>query len=223
MPRQPRPVIPEVPLHITQRGNNRQVCFFGQSDFLVYLDLLRRAAKQSACKLHAYVLMSNHVHLLVTPSDEIGPAAMMKSVGENYVRYVNRRYARTGGLWEGRYRSCLVQSETYLMVCQRYIELNPVRAGMVVAPIHYQWSSYRCNAHGEVNKLVTPHELYQRLGSALEIRTLAYRALFDEVLSENTMKQLRRATNGGLTLGNQAFTDRVQELLKQTPGSDQLV
>ncbi len=223
MPRQPRPVIPEIPLQITQRGNNRQICFFDRSDFMVYLDLLRKAAKQSSCQLHAYVLMSNHIHLLVTPSDEAGPGAMMKSLGENYVRYVNRRYERTGGLWEGRYRSCLVQSETYLMVCQRYIELNPVRAGMVAAPFHYHWSSYRCNAHGEVNELVTPHELYLRLGRGSDERIHAYRALFNEVLGGNTMKQLRRATNGGLALGNQSFTDRVQELLKRPPGSDQLV
>ncbi len=148
---------------------------------------------------------------------------MMKSLGERYVRYVNRRYTRTGALWEGRYRSSLVQSERYLMVCHRYIELNPVRARMVAEPNHYPWSSYRCNAHGEASTLVTPHELYCRLGNDVRSRALAYRALFDEALSDDTLKLLRQASQGSFTLGNIEFTDYVANLLKPTPGSDQLV
>lgn len=222
MPRHPRPVIPKVPLHIIQRGNNRQICFFGHSDFIVYLDMLGIAARQAACQVHAYVLMTNHIHLLLTPNDEQGPAALMKSLGERYVRYVNRRYARTGTLWEGRYRSCLVQSERYLMVCQRYIELNPVRASLVIDPFHYPWSSYRCNAHGESNGLVTPHELYSRLGNDAASRTHAYRALFHEVLGAGILKELRQAAHGSLALGDQEFTDHVAKLLKP-PGSDRVV
>ncbi|MDB5936693.1 MAG: transposase, partial [Massilia sp.] len=149
MARAPRPVLPDVPLHITQRGNNRLNCFFGEIDYLVYLELLRAAAQDASCDLHAYVLMTNHVHLLITPKDERGPASLMKSLGERYVQYVNRRYARTGTLWEGRYHSCLVQSERYLMVCQRYIELNPVRAMLADNPARYQWSSFLCNAYGK--------------------------------------------------------------------------
>jgi putative transposase len=223
MPRHPRPVIPEVPLHITQRGNNRQICFFGRADFMVYLQLLGVAARQAACQVHAYVLMTNHIHLLLTPNDERGPAVLMKSLGERYVRYVNRRYSRTGTLWEGRYRSCLVQSERYLMECQRYIELNPVRAALVTDPIDYPWSSYRCNAHGDKSPLVAHHELYNRLGHDVASRTVAYRALFDEVLGAAALKQLREATNGSLALGNQEFKDHVVKLLHIPPGSDQVV
>jgi putative transposase len=226
MPRHPRPVIPEIPLHIIQRGNNRQTCFFEPTDFMVYLDLLGIASRESGCPVHAYVLMTNHVHLLLTPGDERGPAAMMKSVGERYVRYVNRRYTRTGTLWEGRYRSCLVQSERYLMVCYRYIELNPVRACMVADPQQYLWSSYRCNAHGEHNGLVTPHELYSQLGNDTASRQFAYRALFNDLLSDETLKTLRQASHGGFVLGNLDFADYVTGLLQPKPlkpGSDQLV
>lgn len=223
MPRHPRPVIPEVPLHIIQRGNNRQICFFGNADFMVYLDLLGEAAERTSCRIHAYVLMTNHIHLLLTPSDERGPAALMKSLGERYVRYVNRRHGRTGTLWEGRYRSSLVQSEHYLMACQRYIELNPVRADMVADPFQYPWSSYRCNALGEGNGLVTPHELYRQLGDDAEARKLAYRALFEEVLSADTLNDLRQAVHCGVALGNLQFKDHVVKLLNGQPGSDQLV
>jgi putative transposase len=201
MPRQPRPVAADVPLHITQRGNNRLRCFFEDDDYRVYLHLLRAASLQAECRIHAYVLMSNHVHLLVSPKDELGPALMMKSLGQRYVQYVNRRYARTGTLWEGRYHSCLVHSETYLMVCQRYIELNPVRAGLVVAPALYSWSSYHHNAHGQSSKLVVQHELYGRLGQDMASRQSAYRALFDELIDPETLRRVRKATRGGRVLG----------------------
>jgi putative transposase len=190
---------------------------------MVYLDLLGRAARQAACQIHAYVLMTNHIHLLLTPTDELGPAALMKSLGERYVKYVNRRYARTGTLWEGRYRSCLVQSERYLMVCQRYIELNPVRANLVSDPVHYPWSSYRCNAHGEEGGLVTPHELYGRLGHDEASRAGAYRELCRQILTEDTLTQVRRATHRSLAFGNRAFADQMVQLLRpitSAPGSD---
>jgi putative transposase len=213
MSRQSRPVVPEIPLHITQRGNNRLRCFFSDSDFMVYLDLLGIAARRTACQIHAYVLMTNHIHLLLTPTDEQGPAAMMKSLGERYVKYVNRRYSRTGTLWEGRYRSCLVQSERYLMVCQRYIELNPVRAKLVNDPFHYPWSSYLRNAHGKECGLVTPHELYSRLGNDKASRESSYRELFSEILTEDTLDQLRRATHRSLAFGNRAFADQMAKQL----------
>ncbi|MFC0130930.1 transposase [Massilia eurypsychrophila] len=201
MPRQPRPVAADVPLHITQRGNNRLRCFFEDDDYRVYLYLLRAASLQAECRIHAYVLMSNHVHLLVSPKDELGPALMMKSLGQRYVQYVNRRYARTGTLWEGRYHSCLVHSETYLMVCQRYIELNPVRAGLVAAPALYAWSSYHHNAHGPSSKLVVQHELYGRLGQDTASRQSAYRALFDELIDPEIFRRVRKATRGNTALG----------------------
>lgn len=207
MPRQARPVIPDIPLHITQRGNNRQTCFFGDSDFLVYLDLLHIAAHKSNCRIHAYALMTNHVHLLISPMSEGGPGALMKAVGERYVQYVNRRHKRTGTLWEGRYRSCLVQCERYLMICQRYIELNPVRAQMVMHPSDYRWSSYRHNAGGEESELITPHELYCRLGSDHGTCVQAYRALFDEALTSIELDRVRSATYRNGVLGTQEFSD----------------
>lgn len=213
MPRQSRSVIADVPLHITQRGNNRLRCFFEATDFLVYLNLLHAAAIEADCKVHAYVLMTNHVHLLVSPSDELGPAALMKFLGERYVQYVNRRYTRTGTLWEGRYHSCLVQSERYLMVCQRYIELNPVRARLVGEPANYPWSSYQHNAHGAESKLVTQHELYRRMGNNPASRQSAYRALCEEALNCDELDRVRRATHGNHALGMLEFTDRLSVLL----------
>ena len=209
MPRHPRPVLADVPLHITQRGNNRLKCFFGDGDFEVYLDLLQRAAELAHCEVHAYVLMTNHVHLLVSSSNTNGPAKLMKSLGERYVQYVNRRYARTGTLWEGRYRSCLVQSERYLMICQRYIELNPVRAQLVSHPADYPWSSYRRNAHGEGRAVITPHELYGRLGFDPVSREIAYRAMFKNALPEKTINKIRRATDSNNALGSPRFTERM--------------
>ncbi len=221
MARPPRPVVADVPLHITQRGNNRLNCFFADSDYLVYLDLLQTAAHDSSCEVHAYVLMTNHVHLLVSPKGERGPSRLMKSLGERYVQYVNRRYARTGTLWEGRYHSCLVQSERYLMVCQRYIELNPVRAQLVSNPGSYGWSSFRRNAHGEDNLLVKPHELYVRLGNDPGARERAYRDLFAEALAENTLVEVRQATHHNRVLGTQEFRDDISQMLgRKVPARD---
>jgi putative transposase len=205
MPRQSRPVVPDIPLHITQRGNNKLPCFFEESDFLVYLKLLHAASIRAECRVHAYVLMRNHVHLLVSPTDAQGPAMLMKSLGERYVQYVNRRHSRTGTLWEGRYHSCLVQSERYLMVCQRYVELNPVRACLVNEPSAYPWSSYLHNAHGQKTEIVAPHELYSRMGHDPASRQSAYRALFEEGLGSDALIQLRRATHGHTALGSPEF------------------
>jgi putative transposase len=213
MARPPRPVVPGVPLHITQRGNNRLNCFFASGDYPMYLDLLQSAAYDASCQVHAYVLMTNHVHLLVSPKHESGPSVLMKSLGERYVQYVNRRHSRTGALWEGRYHSCLVQSERYLMVCQRYIELNPVRAGLTIHPVDYPWSSYRRNAHGGGSFPVTPHELYDRLGSHASSREDAYRELFKDVLTEERLVELRQATHANRLLGTQKFKTEMTKML----------
>lgn len=212
MPRQSRPVIPEVPLHITQRGNNKLPCFFEEADFLVYLKLLHTASSRAACRVHAYVLMSNHVHLVVSPTDAQGPAMLMKSLGERYVQYVNRRHGRTGTLWEGRYHSCLVQSERYLMICQRYVELNPVRACLVNEPSAYPWSSYHHNAHGRQCKIIAPHELYSRMGFDPVARQAAYRALFEEELASDALTQLRNATHGNTALGSPEFIEQFAQV-----------
>ncbi len=202
MPRPPRVVLPSVPLHVIQRGNNRVPCFTAHNDYLVYLDLLRECAFDCGCALHAYVLMSNHVHLLLSPDDDDSVSTMMQRLGRRYVLYFNRRHARTGTLWEGRFRSSLVQDERYLMVCHRYIELNPVRAGMVDAPSDYPWSSHRGNALGRHDPLLTPHLLYNRLGKTSTARQTAYRHLFSEALSDDTLDQLRQAGRGNRPLGS---------------------
>jgi putative transposase len=213
MPRRPRPVLAEIPLHIIQRGNNRTRCFFGDADHLVYLDLLKRCAVDAQCLVHAYVLMSNHVHLLVTPQTRTSPAALMKALGQRYSQYVNRRYHRTGSLWEGRYKSSLVDHARYLLVCQRYIELNPVRAQMVTHPSHYPWSSYRTNAHGHPSELITPHLVYTALASHPVAREQAYRQLFEIPLPDETLNQVRRAACGNFVLGDACFAAAMAQSL----------
>ena len=150
MPRRARLVPPGVPLHLIQRGNNRQVCFLAEDDCRFYLDWLTHYARKLDVAIHAWVLMTNHVHLLVSPADPAGPGAVMQALGQRYVQHFNRAWARSGTLWEGRFRSCPVDAEAYLLACQRYIELNPVRAGMVGHPAEYRWSSFRANALGEL-------------------------------------------------------------------------
>ena len=220
MPRRARLVLPNVPMHLIQRGNNRQACFFADEDFLFYLEWLREYAGKSGCLIHAYVLMTNHVHLLIStrPGGDIG--ALMKALGQRYVQYVNRTYRRSGSLWEGRFRSCLIQEEDYLLACQRYIELNPVRAAMVEHPADYRWSSFRANAQGETSMLLTPHRLYQALGNEPLLRQAAYRELFRYELEPRLIDSIRQATNGNFVLGNARFSDEIAATLgkRVTPG-----
>lgn len=211
MPRRPRLVVPEVPLHIIQRGNNRNNCFFSHSDYQAYLGMLKESADAAECQVHAYVLMTNHVHLLVTPLHERSASELMKSTGERYVQFVNRRYGRAGTLWQGRYRSCLVQDEIYFMVCQRYIEMNPVRAGMVTNPALHKWSSHRAYAYGDANPVITPHSLIDGLGFNKTSRQIAYRSLFDQVIPSGTVEHLRQATNGNFAFGDDAFATCMRE------------
>ena len=135
-------------LYVIQRGNNRQACFYADQDYQFFLEWLGKYAKETGCAIHAYVLMTNHVHLLVTPKQAESAGQLMKRLGQRYVQYVNRTYRRSGTLWEGRFRSCLTQDDEYLLRCYRYIELNPVRAGMVSHPAEYPWSSYQVNGQG---------------------------------------------------------------------------
>lgn len=202
MARLPRLVVPGAPLHLIQRGNNRSTTFFTADDCQRYAEVLLETSQRFGCAIHAYVLMTNHVHLLLTPDNERGPARMMQAIGRVFVRYVNARYRRTGTLWEGRYRSALVDTDRYLLVCSRYIELNPVRARMVEQPGQYRWSSYRHNAHGEPDDLITPHLIYQALHSEPAARQEAYRALFERHLEHGTLDVIRCATNRGAALGH---------------------
>src|SRR5258706_5973877 len=181
------------PLHVIQRGNNRHAIFFDETDYPRFRTFLAEAADACGCAIHADVLMTNYVHLLVTPSRETSLPRMMQSLGRRYVRQVNDAYRRTGTLWEGRYRAAPIDSEAYFLACSRYIELNPVRARMCVTPADYLWSSYRANAHGAPDPLVHEHDLYQRLGRTDVERASAYRALFDNVLDPDFVEALRKA------------------------------
>ena len=167
MPRRPRLSLAGIPWHIIQRGNNRSACFYADDDYRKYLDTLKEQAIKFDCAIHAYALMTNHVHLLLTPARQDSAALLMKHLGQRYVQYINRCYRRSGTLWEGRFRSCLTQSEDYVLACYRYIELNPVRANMVQCPGDYPWSSYRANGDGRANPLLTPHAEYLRLGKGV--------------------------------------------------------
>ena len=220
MPRRPRITLPGVPLHLIQRGNNRHACFFHEQDYLFYLECLTEYAQISMCKVHAYVLMTNHVHLLLTPLCTKSAGDLMKRLGQRYVQYINRTYQRSGTLWEGRFRSCMTGEEDYLLSCYRYIELNPVRAGIVEHPQDYRWSSYRANALGEASELIQPHETFLSLGSDQKIRTATYRELFNNRLDTQLVDQIRTSTNGNYALGSPLFQEEIAGMLgrRVTPG-----
>ena len=202
-------------MHIIQRGNNRTLTFVDRQDYSVYLALLQLTRKRARCAVHAYVLMRNHVHLLVTPETRRGPAHMMQELGSWYVRYFNQRHGRTGTLLEGRYRSTLIDSERYFLACARYIELNPVRAGIVDDPADFEWSSFRGNAFGAVDRLLTPHETYRTLGAGRTERQSAYRALFDQPLGTLMVEAIRTAAKRGTPLGGALWTQRLEARLER--------
>lgn len=212
MPRLPRICPPGIPQHVIQRGVNRQACFGSDQDMAAYAFWLEESARKFGVAVHAWVFMTNHVHLLVTPMQENAVSKMMQTLDRQYVRYFNRTYRRSGTLWEGRFKSCVVSSAEYLLVCQRYIELNPVRAGMVRSPGAYAWSSYAANGLGKHIKLCTHHGEYLRLGRRPELRVEAYRALFSEHLSPETVGEIRKACNKGLALGNSRFKSEIAAL-----------
>lgn len=224
MPRGPRLVLPDVPLHLVQRGVNRQPCFFAPRDYADYLRLLSVFADQYGCVVHAYCLMTNHVHLLLTPRDPGACARMMKQLNQCYVQRLNKAVGRTGTLWEGRFHSSVVATERYVLTCYRYIELNPERAGLVGHARDYQWSSYRANAEGEENPLVSVHSTYQALGDTSTGRTAAYRALFDLALSDTDAEAIRKATRGGYRIGEErrrrGRQPRRLETSQELPGLD---
>ena len=211
VPRPPRVVLPDQPLHLMQRGNNRTPVFLDTEDFLVYRELLRRASNHADCALHAYVLMTNHVHLLATPRQANAPGHLMKAVSQGYARWFNRRYRRSGTLWEGRFRSAAIDSERYLFACSRYIELNPVRALMTERPEDYEWSSFRGNACGLDDPLLTPHPRYGALGTTRLERQNAYSALFAEPLDDAVIAALRRGSHTRTVLVPSSFAAALEE------------
>ncbi len=215
MARLPRFILPGQPQHVILRGNNRTEIFCAEADYRFYLDKLRLACEKHGCDIHAYVLMTNHVHLLITPHEEQSLSKALQMLGRYYVQFFNHCYRRTGTLWEGRYKATLIDTEAYLLTCMRYIELNPVRAGMIAHPSEYRWSSYGYNALGQTNALVTPHSEYLRLGRTAEECQSAYRQLFKHSISEENINAIREATNKAWVLGNDRFKQSIQEKLKR--------
>jgi len=213
MPRLHRCFLPNVPLHIIQRGNNRQPCFFTERDYIVYLEKLREYSLQNSIAIHSFVLMTNHVHLVLTPQSPEAPSRLLQTLGRWYVRYINATYRRTGTLWEGRFKASLVDSATYFLTLSRYVELNPVRASIVEHPAKYPWSSYRMNAMGKTIALLTPHPIYQSLGNTPEERQQAYRALFANEIPALALEEIRNATNKAWVLGNDKFRDSIEAQL----------
>jgi putative transposase len=215
MARLPRYVLPGQPQHVIQRGNNRGVTFFAGEDYSFYRECLKEACDKHGCAVHAYVLMTNHVHLVLTPEAPSSIAKVMQSVGRRYVQYVNYTYRRTGTLWEGRYKATLIDSEQYLLTCSRYIELNPVRAGIVAHPGDYPWSSYRAHAHGQLDTLIQDHTLYSALGNTDSGRQEAYRALFKAQLDAATLNLIRESTNKAWALGSDRFREEIEAALQR--------
>lgn len=213
MARLSRFILPGQPQHVILRGNNRAEIFCADADYSFYLEKLKQACDKHGCAVHAYVLMTNHVHLLITPQGEDSLSKTMQMVGRYYVQYFNYCYRRSGTLFEGRYKATLVDSESYLLTCMRYIELNPVRAGMASDPAGYPWSSYHYNALGQDNELVVPHTEYRNLDRDTEQRQTTYRALFASHIPEQAITDIREATNKAWVLGNDRFKQRIQAQL----------
>ncbi len=213
MARLPRLTVPGYPHHIIQRGNNRQAIFQSSEDFQTLLDMFEEHAREFEVAIHAYVLMSNHFHLLATPDQEHSIPKMMQAVGRRYVRYFNQRQARTGTLWEGRYKSSLIQAERHLLACMAYIDLNPVRAGMVQQPIDYPWSSHTHYMGTRSNRILTPHPLYWALGNTPFAREAAYGELVHRGITQPDATALTESALRGWALGE---PDYVADLQRRT-------
>ena len=212
MARLPRLDLPGIPQHVVQRGNDRQPCFAADADFQQYRQELGEAALKHGCEVHAYVLMTNHVHVLVTPAEPGGVSRMMQAIGRRYVACFNARYRRTGTLWEGRFKSALVDSDAYVLACYRYIELNPVRAGMVQSPCRYPWSSYHANACGRGEARIRPHAAWRALGDTEDARRHAYRELVALGISDEQRTALSLHTRQQKPWGSERFRQQIEAL-----------
>ena len=218
MPRPPRLDLPGIAQHVVQRGNDRQPCFFTPDDYVLYRITLNEIALREGCVIHAYVLMTNHVHMLITPAEPGQFSRLMQALGRRYVRQVNSRYHRTGTLWEGRYKACPVASERYVLQCLRYIELNPLRAGMVADPSDYPWSSHRHNAFGEYDRLVRAHPAYLALGEVACERQRAYRALVMQRVSPEETEAIRFHLQRQHLYGPDRFRQAIEAQLGRAVG-----
>ena len=218
MPRKPRLKLAGMPVHVVQRGNNRQAVFYDEQDHRAYLRWLKEGAERYGCAIHAYVLMTNHVHLLLTPEREGAIGRLLQYLGRYYVLYINHRYGRSGTLWEGRYKASLIQEEDYLLACYRYIELNPVRAGMADGPGAYPWSSYHRNALGQPDPVIVSHRRYRGLGQSELQRQEVYRGLFTVHVNGGQLTQIRETWQTGTPLGNDRFKEQVEAMVGRKIG-----
>ena len=223
MARLPRLTLPGQPHHLIQRGNNRQSIFASTEDHKVFLNLLEDSARRFEVALHAYVLMSNHFHLLATPHSAEGLPRMMQSLGRSYVRYFNDTNGRSGTLWEGRYKSTVIQTERYMLACMVYIDLNPVRAGLVAGPQDFPWSSHLHYMGARPDRLITPHALYWELGNTPFAREAAYAELVQNGINPVQQAALTDATLRGWALGEAEFVADLQKrtsrrIVKGNPG-----
>jgi putative transposase len=218
MPRKPRFFLPDIPVHAIQRGHNRAAVFFADQDYLEYLRCLKIAANDCDCQVHAYVLMTNHVHLLMTPASKESIGLLFQSLGRHYVRYINITYQRKGALWEGRYKAHLVQSQNYFLACMRYIEMNPVRAKLVKHPADYRWSSFAANALGVSNPIIQPQSEYLALGASPEVRQLAYRCLFDDDLKSDLLELFKNSLQSGTPMGDKGFKRQIEKTIGRKLG-----
>lgn len=227
MARLPRLSLPGIPQHVVQQGNNLQTCFFTGSDYDYYLDCLREGTEKYDVMVHAYSLLANHLHLLMTPSSEAGISRLMQYLGRRFVRYINDTYQRSGTLWEGRYHASLIDSDNYLLSCQCYIELSPVRLGMVDDPREYPWSSYHYNAFGERDALIVPHAQYLALGQSKDTRHSRYRKLCFSRPGKDLISSIEEAAQGNRVLGSEDFIDQIEQIFaisvrKHQPGRPRL-
>ena len=213
MPRRPRLFVADIPYHIIQRGNNRNPIFFSDEDYLFFLEVLREAKTKHPCLIYSYCLMTNHFHLLVEPQEKENVSFLMKLLGAKYVRYVNRTYKRTGTLWEGRFKCSLIDEELYFLSCLHYIEMNPLRAGIVTSPELYRWSSYRFRAYGKKSPILDLDSWYNSLGSNETERQLKYRQFFQHLMPEANGKLIREMTDKGGIVGSAAFKEHIEKII----------
>lgn len=210
MARPPRLDLPGIPQHIVQRGVDRRPCFVLEVHYREYLRHLSEQAAKYGCQIHAYALMCNHVHLLATPSSAGGIGRLMQELGRRYVAFFNFTMERTGTLWEGRFKSCLVDSEAYVLRCYRYIELNPVRAGIVADPGGFKWSSFRHNGIGQADLLISPHPAFEALGRSAEERIRTYRAFVGEGCRTDELRDIRTMTTRQRAFGSKQFQEGLE-------------
>ena len=218
MPRKPRFYLPNVPVHVVQRGHSREPIFFETQDYVTYLYWIKDSAAKYDIAVHAFVLMTNHVHLLLTPKETTSISLFMQYIGRRYVPYINYKYGKSGSLWEGRYKASLVQDDKYLLRVMKYIELNPVRACMVELPGEYRWSSFYHNSGVKQINFISEHELYLSLGRDEVARQNVYMETFQFDLSERDLDRIRTTWQTGTPLGNEFFREKIEKQLNLKVG-----